>query len=1290
MTQLIKKGLCLTLTLLLALGMMVPALAEDEAPNGTDTEITSINVNGLDYLLFTSFTATNGSGGTGIFTHEKMFDGDFTTAGSWHDLSSPAYVEFTADESIIPKGYIFNSDDPNSFKPSSWVLKAKADAGDEWSVISAFSEQSLPSGQEFSFPCDNVENTEYQYFRFEVSNNANNIWLTEIRLYGISEDVKHLAFATIGGVEENYAARNYLQPTPVVVLGRTTLTAGTDYTVSTVGESVSEGTQYTMTVTGTGDYQGSASVAYKVVSNIAFADIRGISARYLPQESSVHPVPTVMIGSTTLTEGTDYTIIYDPNDNGAAGNYTLTISGVSPYTGTKTVDYTVADADIYINNASDWEAFAAAVGSGNTFEGLTVKLTADISTHKKIGTVSGNTPQNPFSGIFDGGGHTITASGSTTFVDQRNQGTAPFCYIDGATIKNLNVAGKIIGITYAAGLVGFAKGTGNRIENCNVSAEIVASSSTRIGGILGHGTDSDITIENCVFSGKLSGGSEAKGAILGWSDEDGAKSITDCIYFIPNGQSLSNLDLVKGTGAVSVTRSYMVTGTPIEGEISMPTVVNDNTYYVPCRVSGVNHFYKYTGDEITVVPTVTAIDGTVLAEGAQYSFSISPAVVQDAGSYTMTITGVSPIEGAKTLNFTVSDGLDVTSRTTWMSNAIYKVTGDVTVTERIGISGVVELILGEGATLNAKEGIELSDGNTLIISGNGALVIDDCRIERAGIGAVNAGTLIINGGNINVTGGIWGAGFGGSSDNVSGGSVTINGGVVNVTGGKHGAGIGGGSTTDSSGEHGVCGVVTINGGQVTAVGGEKCEGIGPGYYAGSHYGNEAPASGIVTLNWTEATDFIQSTYGSLTGLTIQKPFTVSDVDAIIVNNVPANFNGMRIVPKSVSVTFDMQGKGENVTVSALYGSDMSELIDATFPDGCEAEGYQFLYFSSAPFAQLAAGENAWTDNMNLMDDVFATSFDTVLAADITVYAVWLEEINEVTLTVTPAECGDRLQFTPVPVTFSDDSHVSLNTSVGSYWYDPDDFQSETTVGGKVYNAFLPLIADYGYAFPEEIVYTVNGGLLADTMDGGSFDRRIEVSSEAVHNYQFDSFVWSKSGNSAQAKLVCANDAEHVTYENAEMSQVKYDATCENDAYIVYTAAYDGHSEDNTVTIPDTAGHVYGDPVWSWTDGFNAAITFTCKNGDDTQRPEVTVTSTVTAQPTATQPGERTYTATAEFGGKTYTDVKTEVLPATGEPDTPSGDNLCKWCGQPHTGFFGKLVGFFHSILYFFAHLFGKR
>jgi hypothetical protein len=32
-----------------------------------------------------------------------------------------------------------------------------------------------------------------------------------------------------------------------------------------------------------------------------------------------------------------------------------------------------------------------------------------------------------------------------------------------------------------------------------------------------------------------------------------------------------------------------------------------------------------------------------------------------------------------------------------------------------------------------------------------------------------------------------------------------------------------------------------------------------------------------------------------------------------------------------------------------------------------------------------------------------------------------------------------------------------------------------------------------------------------------------------------------------------------------------------------------------------------------------------------------------------------------------------------------------WCGKDHTAtFWQRIVGFFHSILYFFAHLFGRR
>ena len=64
--------------------------------------------------------------------------------------------------------------------------------------------------------------------------------------------------------------------------------------------------------------------------------------------------------------------------------------------------------------------------------------------------------------------------------------------------------------------------------------------------------------------------------------------------------------------------------------------------------------------------------------------------------------------------------------------------------------------------------------------------------------------------------------------------------------------------------------------------------------------------------------------------------------------------------------------------------------------------------------------------------------------------------------------------------------------------------------------------------------------------------------------------------------------------------------------------------------------------------------------------------------------------------KTLTDAEAryEELKAAAEnpagPDEPAGDNVCKWCGKVHTGFWQKIVGVFHTILYFFAHLFGTR
>ena len=84
-----------------------------------------------------------------------------------------------------------------------------------------------------------------------------------------------------------------------------------------------------------------------------------------------------------------------------------------------------------------------------------------------------------------------------------------------------------------------------------------------------------------------------------------------------------------------------------------------------------------------------------------------------------------------------------------------------------------------------------------------------------------------------------------------------------------------------------------------------------------------------------------------------------------------------------------------------------------------------------------------------------------------------------------------------------------------------------------------------------------------------------------------------------------------------------------------------------LAIPAT-GHAYGEPVWSWTDGFEATATFTCAN-DATHVENVTaeVTSAVTTPAACETTGVRTYTAKVTFEDKEYTSSKTEIIPAAG-------------------------------------------
>ena len=218
-----------------------------------------------------------------------------------------------------------------------------------------------------------------------------------------------------------------------------------------------------------------------------------------------------------------------------------------------------------ISSAADWDLFARNITYGNSYSGKYVKLTQNISVTQKCGYVSGNNPAKAFSGTFDGGGKTITA----TITDTDNQGTALFRYINGATIKNVLVAGTINGGMHAAAIVGFAKGTGNSMTNCAAIASV--SGGSHIGGLLGNALDGDMAITGCVYAGMMTGGDTAKGAIFGWGDDVAfgpvpARSVTDCLYIMLDGQNTENLDLVKGHGSVTVTNCYKTTMAEYEAQ----------------------------------------------------------------------------------------------------------------------------------------------------------------------------------------------------------------------------------------------------------------------------------------------------------------------------------------------------------------------------------------------------------------------------------------------------------------------------------------------------------------------------------------------------------------------------------------------------------------------------------------------------------------------------------------------------------------------------------------------------
>ena len=645
-------------------------------------------------------------------------------------------------------------------------------------------------------------------------------------------DKNTLEYAHIAGIEPYYRyTGNGIDVTYTVTdLEGNPMENGKDFTAEISPSIIKEKGVYTLTITAAGaNYMGSKSISFSVVDNIVVtASTTEMNEKYgVPYRVS----NDVTVDSRINVVG-DILLILDEGKALTASkgielskNNRLTIEG----NGSLTANGNGNDAGI-----GAMEVGTLIINSGN------ITATGGDGGSAGIGGSKTNYQGNIDGGVITINGGTVTATGSayTPAIGGSLSGVCGTITINGGKVT-ANGGSHFVAGSYEDG---FGIGTG--------------------------------------YNGAKSGM-----VILGWTNED------DYIYF-SSINNVENIRFAAGKNFYYTENKVNVVATTdnIEGKTLHPYLEKVNFENV--TISGILPYYPYTGKDIDIEYDVIDAGGNKLTINEDYTAVFSQTPINSKGDYTLTVTATSGsnFTGSKNLTFHVVDYIPVTASTTTMNGAyglLYKVDDDVTVDERITISGDVTLVLGEGKTLTASKGVELSAGNKLTIEGKGILQATG-EDYKAGIGAKAVGTLVINS-NVVATGGNNAAGIGGSSNNTSGGTIIINSGEVLARGGFCAAGIGGGLV-------GPAGTITINGGKVIAMGGDNGDLIYSGIGPGEQLYDEK--SGTVTLGWTTENDRILATNFNNVE-TIQfaegKRFYMTYGDSIVVAT-PENINGKTLTP----------------------------------------------------------------------------------------------------------------------------------------------------------------------------------------------------------------------------------------------------------------------------------------------------------------------------------------------------------------------------------------------------------
>ncbi|MBR2103069.1 MAG: DUF2436 domain-containing protein [Prevotella sp.] len=365
---------------------------------------------------------------------------------------------------------------------------------------------------------------------------------------------------------------------------------------------------------------------------------------------------TVEENSFTLTTDTEVTMSFSGLD------FTEISSGDS-------------EEDPYVIKISrQWDLLAEKVASGTDYSGKFFRLDNDIDITTTVGTEA-----TPFAGIFNGAKHKLTAN----LDDTANQGTAPFRYISGATIKNLTVEGTVNGTTHAAGLVGFTWSGTNAIDSCFVLADVTVNSgdNQHMGGFVGHGKKATLNLTNSVFAGTMASGGNFAGGLLGWTDGStlNIDSVLFCGTYTGNGlfhpvacrndnkAMNASVSHCYYTAVPTLVDTKNIAADGFKMYNTMEEVAEDGLYSMvqfagfSCYgklMATIDDNFKLTGEEIKPEPVVTTEYGEVVPQENNYTLEWSGDGTT-SGTYTVTITSSESedaffsLQGSKTLQYVV-------------------------------------------------------------------------------------------------------------------------------------------------------------------------------------------------------------------------------------------------------------------------------------------------------------------------------------------------------------------------------------------------------------------------------------------------------------------------------------------------------------------------------------------------------------------------------------------------------------------------------------------------------------